>query len=140
MLALIFSGLSVDEVASVHEVAMEPLRSLLGARGLPYFTWVVPGAAFVLAVGLAYLRFVLRLPALTRRRFVVAGGLFVGGALGLELAEGWVADALGHRTPAFAALVALEETLEMAGLVVFVHALLCHLRDEVGDLRIRFGA
>lgn len=136
-LALIFVGLSADEAASLHEMAVKPLRTLLHARGLLHFTWVVPGAAFVLAVGLAYLRFLLHLPALTRRRFVVAGGLFVGGALGMELAGGWAADFAGQESLLYAAMATIEETLEMAGLVVFVHALLCHLRDEIGELTIR---
>ena len=139
LLVLIFVGLSVDEAASLHEMAVHPLRALLRARGVLYFAWVVPGAVFVLAVGLAYLRFLLHLPPAARRGFIVAGGLFVGGALGMELAGGYVAHYHGEGTPLYTAMTTVEECLEMLGIVVFIHALLSYLRMEVGEVRIRFG-
>lgn len=140
LLALIFVGLSMDEAAALHEMAIHPLRALLHARGALYFAWVVLGAAFVLAVGFGYLRFLLHLPPATRRGFIVAGGLFVGGALGMELAGGYVADYHGQGTPLYTAMTTVEECLEMLGIVVFIHALLSYLGAEVGEARIRFGA
>lgn len=139
VLAVIFLGFSFDEAASLHEMLVKPLRAALHARGVLYFTWVIPAAAFVLVVGLSYLRFLAHLPEGTRRRFIIAGGLFIGGALGVELAGGYVADMSGGDNLLQAGLVALEEGMEMVGIVVFIHALLSYLGAQVGEVRIRFG-
>jgi hypothetical protein len=125
-LAVIFALLSVDEAASIHELAIRPLRLALGVRGVLAFAWVIPGAALVALVGAIYLGFLFRLPAPTRWRFVLAGGLFVGGALGLEMVGGALYTAYGMGVETALESV-VEEALEMAGIVVFIHALLVYL-------------
>jgi len=133
--------MSVDEASSIHELAIRPLRSALGVQaGVLYFTWVVPAGAAVLLVGIAYLRFVLHLPAATRRLFVIAGGVYVGGALGLELIGGYLASHHGGEGLAYLAEVTIEETMEMSGAVLFIHGLMGHIRRELGEVRITFGA
>lgn len=82
-LSLIFLYLSIDEAASLHELSVFTLRQLLGAGGFLYFTWVIPGAIFVIIFVLAYLKFLLSLPTKTRNLFVTAGTIFVGGAIGV---------------------------------------------------------
>jgi len=135
-LAVIFVALSADEAASIHELAIHPLRRALGVSGVLAFAWVIPGAAFVALVGAVYLRFLLRLPAPTRSQFVLAGALFVGGALGMEMVGGalYTAYGMGLQT-ALESIV--EETLEMVGIVVFIHALLSHLRHVAGSIAFR---
>ncbi len=125
-LAVIFVVLSADEAASIHELAIRPMRQALNLSGALAFGWVVPAAGFVGLVGGIYLRFVLRLPLPTRRLFVIAGGLYVGGALGFEMLGGmlWTRYGMGLET---ALESVAEEVLEMAGIVVFLHALLQHL-------------
>ena len=141
LLALILLVMSVDEASSIHELAIRPLRSALGVQaGVLYFTWVVPAGAAVLLVGIAYLRFVLHLPAATRRLFVIAGGVYVGGALGLELIGGYLASHHGGEGLAYLAEVTIEETMEMSGAVLFIHGLMGHIRRELGEVRITFGA
>ena len=135
-LAIIFVVLSLDETASVHELAIRPLQLALRPGGPLAFGWVIPGAAFVALVGAIYLGFMLRLPPPTRRRFLLAGGLFVGGALGFEMVGGalYTAYGMGLET-ALASIV--EETLEMVGIVVFIHALLGHLGRIAASIAFR---
>ena len=63
--------------------------------------------------------------------------VYVGGALGVELIGGFVADRFG-RGALYKALVVVEESAEMVGITIFVHALLAHLAREGRELRIRF--
>lgn len=139
-LGLVFAFLSVDEASSLHELLVEPLRGALGAGGPLYFAWVVAGAGFVLLLGTIYARFLLELPPPTRNRFLVAAGLFLGGALGMECLSGAHVARHGFETATFAVMTAIEETLEMLGVVVFAHALLLHLAATVRSVRIEFRA
>lgn len=136
-LALVFFYLSVDEAAELHELLIEPLRGMLGAGGLFYFAWVVPGIAVLAALGLAYARFLLHLPASTRRLFVAAAATFVGGAVGAEMVGGAWVESRGFHNLGSTLIWTVEESLEMLGIVVFIYALLRHLELRGGAVTIR---
>lgn len=143
ILALGLSAMAYDEAFSVHERFIEPVRSLLGRDdpadlGALYYAWIVPGAALVVAVGLFFLGFLRRLPAWTRRRFVLAGALYLAGILGLEAVGGWWDARHGHANMTYAVICSAEEGLEMAGLLVFLAALLRTVNERFGELRLRF--
>ena len=140
-LAIIFGILAVDEAASIHELSIEPLRNLLGAGGLLHWTWVVPGAIFVVFVGAVYLRFIAALPRRTRLLFVISAITFVGGALGLEMLGAAWFDVHGRRNLGYSFFWTVEETLEMCGVLIFIYALLGHLSQLLpGGLRLHFDA
>ncbi len=126
LLGGIFLYLSVDEALVIHEKLILPLQSALDTGGLLRHAWVIPGAAAVLILGLAYLRFVLDLPAGVRNLFVLAGAVYVGGALGMEMVGGYYLGAFGD-TLGQELLTNTEEALEMLGVVVFVYALLTYM-------------
>ena len=138
-LALGFAAMSLDEAAMVHEQLIEPLRNAFGFGGLLWHAWVPVGAAVALAAGIAYARFLWRLPRRTALRFAVAGAVFLSGALALEMVGGAFIEAEGRRNLAYAAVMTLEEVAEMAGVILFLRALLLHLRDEVGPVTLRWG-
>jgi hypothetical protein len=129
LFALLLTGLSLDEAAALHERLRGPTADLLGkrARGALRFAWVVPGAAIVTAIGLAYARFVWRLPSAARRLVVAGAALFVTGALGLEIVSAAVLEAQGDRAR-YILVTAAEEWLEMAGAVLLLAAMLRLLR------------
>ena len=102
-------------------------------------TWVVAGALGALAAGVFFLPFLRALPARLAARFVLAGAVYVGSAVGLET----VATQLGYHAAdgygwATLGLVALEEGGEMAGVALFIWALLDHLRAAGARLELRF--
>ena len=138
-LAIIFLFLSLDEEAAIHEMTIMPLRSALNAGGLLYFTWVIPGAAFVLLIGAAYLGFLADLPAKTRRLFLVAGTTFVGGALGIEMVAGLFAQSYGGGDMRYIMISTVEELLEMVGIVVFIYALMSYMGTHFEGVQIRIG-
>lgn len=138
-LSVLFLYLSIDEGASLHELAVEPVRNLLGVGGYLYWAWVIPGMVAVGLIGVSYRRFVRALPRETRRRFLWAAGLFVGGALGMEMLSGPWAEAHGRRNAGFAVFFTIEETLELAAVAIFLYALLRYLQDHVGVVSLVFG-
>ena len=123
-LAAIFSYISLDEFVGFHE----HLGELIELNGILYFSWVVPGAAFVAAVGSAFVPFLRRLPARARTQFVIAGAIYVGGALGMELPLGWWTERAGNDNLIYALIDGVEETMEMAGAAIFLLALLEYLQ------------
>lgn len=132
LLGVIFLYMSLDEAVELHE----HLGELVELHGVLYFSWVVPAGLFVLALGLAYLPFLKHLPAHTRRRFLLAGTIYVGGALVLELPLGYWAERAGRDNLIYGLLDWVEESMEIGGLSLFLIALLGYLREQLGELRL----
>ena len=138
MLAVIFLGLSFDEVSSIHELLVVPTRSLFGTSGIFYFAWVIPGIAFVLILAISYWRFLWSLPARSRNLFILSAVIFVGGAIGFELMGGFHADNYGQTDLVYSLLTSGEETMEMAGVITFIFALLDYMRDQSYMVELMF--
>jgi hypothetical protein len=140
LLGLGFVAMAFDELMSVHERLIEPVRAMLGAGelGILYFAWVVPGFILTLTLAGCFLRFYLRLPERTRYLTRLAAVMFLGGALGLELAEGYHVEQFGKETAIYFLLTTFEETLEMAGLVVLIGALVDYVSDHFPTISLAF--
>jgi hypothetical protein len=132
VLSGLFAYISFDELVQVHEVA----SAWFDTGGVLYFGWVIPAAAIVLGLGLWYLPFVRALPPRTRRRFLAAGVVFVGGALLVELPLGWWTERAGADNLIYALIDWVEETLELAGVSMFLLALLDVPGQAPGALRV----
>ena len=132
-LAAGFMYISLDEVVSLHEAA----GFLELGGGVLYFSWVVPAAAVVLGVGLLYLKFLVHLPGPIRRQFILSGGIYVAGAVGMELPLGWWTDREGTNNLGYALIDSVEEAMEMLGLNLFLFALWEHLGAQ--GLRVAFA-
>ncbi len=140
-----FLLLSVDEAVEFHEWVGVMMKIVFAYNfpGIFYYAWIIPYALLLLGGFLFIKNFLFGLPAAVRNRFILAGILFVGGAMGLEMLEADHADATGSLTTPqtlyFAVLYSLEEVLEMSAVILFVHTLLRYLaaaRDQL-VLRIR---
>ncbi len=138
ILTAAFVYLSCDEAAQLHESGIEWLRAMLSNTGMDRIRWVVPATLVVVIFSAAYLRFLSSLPRRTARYFIMAGMLYVGGAIGLESLVIWLDLRYGGRSPGHIALTSLEELSEMAGVVLLIYALLHYLATEC-DVVIGFG-
>lgn len=137
-LAAIFVYLSLDEAIAIHELMISPLRRRFEiTEGWLYFVWVVPAAVLVTIFAIAYVPFLLRLPAATRRGFILAGMIFVGGALGVEAISGWYGSTRGDDY-IYELIGAWEEVFEMGGVVVLLMTLISYVGDQIGAISIRF--
>jgi hypothetical protein len=127
ILSFIFLWLSLDEIGQLHEKLKNPMRSLLNATGFLYFTWVVPIGFLVVIFLFCYRKFLLHLPVATKKMFVAAAALYIGGAMGMEMVGGYIAFTTGKNLSYVIGLT-IEESLEMLGIVVFIHALMSYIK------------
>ncbi len=126
-LAVIFVYLSIDEGAAIHDILAEPLQKAFSTTGFLAFGWQIVAAPLLIIFALVYLRFLLQLPPRTRNLFILAGGLYVGGALIIEgiSANQWSLD--GGVSFGYLTIATVEELFEMWGVVIFIYALLDYL-------------
>lgn len=136
LLSLLFVGLSLEETAAIRDLFNPVLRRWLGASGFFHFAWVIPGALFVAAVGASFLRFLIQLDRRTRTLFLLAGAMYVGGALGLEILGGYLTTRYGQDHLGYILATTLEEGCEMWGVALFVYALMRHLERNTAGLKL----
>jgi len=140
LLALIFVVLAMDEMLSIHEATTEVIRSRLHIEnGWFYNAWVIPGGVALALVAVTSVRVLVRLPARTRTFVLIAGAVYVSGAVVLEMAGGAYASTHGTDL-AYGALASVEEMLEMAGIVVMLYALMDHLERHAPQALFRVVA
>lgn len=134
VLAFVFVYLSLDEFAQLHElfgsyISKTSMQSLLPDESSS--AWIFWGGAMSLIVAVSFFRFWWRLSKPVRRTFLIAAVIYVGGALGLEIIEVYHASRAGEDFWFFA-MVTVEETMEMLGVVIFISGLFEQLLQE-GD-------
>lgn len=136
-LATIFALMSLDESMAFHEMMTKPIRELLDTSGLLYSAWVLPAIGFVLILSVTYSRFLFYLEARFRTQFIIAGGVYLLGVLGMEMVGGAYVSAKGYDM-SYSILATVEEVLEMSGIVLFIAALLDYIEQHSTSLEILF--
>jgi hypothetical protein len=141
-LTMLFVLLSMDESAMIHETVQWALTRGVESSD-PYYSIanILYATVLVAVVVLACLRFLASLPRRTALLFIVGGALFVGGGLVVD----YVGEVLrnqhaGANTIGYAVVTGIEETMEMFGVIVFIYALLYHLSDDSGRVRLTLPA
>lgn len=137
ILAIVLLYLSVDEASEIHELVSLNIKNYMDT-GLLHYPFVVPGAIAVVIFAAVMARFTFNLPQKTRRLFWTAGIVYVGGAIGVETLGGRHHALYGDATLTYGLLVTLEESLEMAGVLVLVFALLAYMRTNGYELILCF--
>ena len=140
-LSLLLLCLAVDEVVMFHEMATKALDVLQLGGGL-YFSWILPGLACAAIVGLLFRRFLISLGRRTGTLLTLAGVVFIAGALGMELVAGRIFSATATeldalRSVSHVVVQAIEEGLEMAGMAMFLWALVDYARMTELDIVVR---
>ena len=131
-LALGFAYMSLDEAVEIHEFA----GGLLPLSGVFYFSWVVPAAVVVLVLALLYVPFLRSLDRRTRIRFLIAGVVYVNGALLMELPLGYWTEQHGSDNTGYFAIDFVEEALEIIGVSLFLMALADHVKERGWRFRL----
>jgi hypothetical protein len=146
ILGFVLLFLCLDEATSIHEeligeiqVRLFEQRGFSDLNGFLYFGWVIPYALLITAVGLFFLKFVLSLPSKIRNLFILAGCVYISGALGCELMEGYYKKNNPSDTIMMGLYISIEETLEMCGLTIFVYALLHYITSLNININFRKG-
>jgi len=143
-LSVTFVYLSLDELTEIHEQAIPVVQHVLHTSGgLLTFAWVVVAVPLVALFGLVYLRFLRAQSAVLRWTFLLSAVVYLGGAVGMEVAGSPVYDeavvpvvttvvtdggapVVSEGTTVhdvrYAVVVGLEEGLEMLGALLFLGA------------------
>jgi hypothetical protein len=137
LLSAAFFFVSLDESISLHEWMSAALGAQVEKGGLFYFVWTVP-ALVACVLGLAcFLPFIFSFRGLDRALLLGSAIVFLAGAIGMEMIGGSVAEVAGVENLRYRLLATLEETLEFAGLLLFLLFLLRQLRSHK-RLTLRF--
>jgi hypothetical protein len=132
-LSLIFLFLALDEACSIHELLIPVLRGAINAKGILYFTWVIPAFFLLILFLISFRKFIKNLPTKTKTIFILAGMIYITGALGMELVGGYIADNFGYNT-IYGIASSVEELLEMFGIVLFINGLLSYIQSQLTEL------
>jgi hypothetical protein len=133
LMSIIFFGLACDEFLGFHE----GLNDNADLSSITLFSWVAFGMGFVSVFALIFFRTVVQLPSPTRRLFILAGLIYLSGAIGMETVAGhFVVPVWGDQGMRYVFCAAIEEFLEMMGIVVFIYALLTYLVQDGRELAL----
>lgn len=138
-LAWIFAFLGGDEFCEWHEHLIKPLRESLHSTGALSFAWVIPYSALVLLFAVGYARFWWRLQPRTRWLFAVAGVLYVGSGIGMEMVGSELFTLYGWESVQFDVETLVEEGGEMFGVALFLFAVLDYLSQRLGVVHLRLA-
>lgn len=131
-LALVFVGMSIDEVAMLHETFGPSMAQSLGFKpqGMLFSPWVVPGLAVAALVAGMFARFVFRLPRRVRRLALVSAAIYLAGAIGCEMIfSSMLASGMPGTSWPVRLEIIVEESMEMAGVALWIYAQLVYLHD-----------
>jgi len=134
-LSIIFLFLGLDELASIHE-DFSRLGPVLW-KYAPFLKisrkWVIPFSPVLIFFAVYLFRFYAQLPNNTKRRFLVSGLIYVGGALGVEIFGQWYSN-FNNLSVLYRDLFAVaEEGLEMTGIVLFAGALCKYINEYISE-------
>jgi len=136
-LSFLFLYLAIDEVAVLHE----NLGDLLIKEKLFDREWILLALPFLLIFVVLYMRFFLSLPKEIKNLLFLAAILYVGGAVGVELLNGWYEDVYDvyneDKLAILQVLTTIEESLEMAGIMVYIYALLKYMSVNNSEIVFR---
>ncbi|MEM7068651.1 MAG: hypothetical protein AAF478_07175 [Pseudomonadota bacterium] len=138
-LGLIFVGLSIDEAVMFHEMIDNFLLQVIPQSAVLIFPWVAVGATVALVVFFSFLTFLLHLEWRFRKLFVLSGAIFVGGAVGVEFIAGGVIDKHGVESLHHTFVQMIEESMDIAGSLLFFYSLSEYWRSTFTDFQIKLA-
>jgi len=115
----------------LHERLSDPIKEAWGTISWFYFAWVIPGLLILVLLAIVFYRFYMHLPRQTRVHFIIAGSMYLGGALLVEMIGGRFAFQHGMDNLTFGLLSTFEETMELLGMSIFIFALLKFIEQNI---------
>ena len=139
ILYYIFLFLAFDEALQIHEIFI--FRDIgTNLPGIFHFVWVIPYGIAVCFLVLYFAKFTFSLPRRISNLFILSGGIYIGGALGMEMVEGlWVRIAAGRQNLVYSLLASVEEMMEIMGLIIFIYSLIIYItkcKEEIISIKL----
>ena len=136
-LSSIFVFLALDESISIHERLINPLRQALDATGIFYYTWIIPYGIGVVLLSIFVIPVFWRMQKRFRFWFGLSAATYLFATIGLEMISGKYLVMMNEQKDiVWIFMVTLEESLEMAGLIILVYAQLLLLRNKYNGFLI----
>lgn len=129
-LSALFTYASIDEAIMVHEMMDRPVREFLGTSGFLAIAWIIPGSVIALLIGIGYVTFLWSLTLRIAGLFLAGGVVFLCGAILMEIPGGYFYEKYGFASWHYIASYAVEETLEMLGIIIFLYGLICFIGEQ----------
>ncbi len=129
-ISFVFLFLGFDELLRIHEKFTGQSSALMDNADIFLYSWIVYYLLAALILGLIFLKPLLELPKKTLINFIIAGGIFVFGAVVLEnIAGTYVVNHAIEKsqviiTPEIFILATVEELCEMFGVTYFIFSIL----------------
>lgn len=136
-LSVMFFAFSIDEQILGHESVGAKVDNFVGGEGLFLYAWVLPAIGAVAIAALLFIPFARSLRPSLRLRLLIAAGLYVGGALVMEMVSGVVAEHSGLRSLTYETTTSIEETLEIAGVSYFLFLVLTEAGRRASSVTLR---
>jgi hypothetical protein len=137
-MSFLLAFVALDEISSIHELLTEPLKALGDFDGIFFHSWVIVFIPLLLIIFIYLFRFILSQPKEFRNGLILAACIYVSGALGMEMIEGFFSSTHGRMTLLTAILSNIEEGLEIFGTIVLINTLVkfAILKDKTKELRL----
>ena len=139
LLSKVFLFLAFDEVFQVHELfVISGLRQYLHPSLASI--WVIPYGILFVLFAFKFVPFFLKLRSPVTAFTLIAGGVYVTGAIAFEALNSWlVRTGQISRSGFYYELISgFEELFEMLGVIIFLYALLMELRSRFARLEYNF--
>lgn len=135
-MSAIFILLSMDEVLMLHERLSNFTKTFIPVERTGFFkySWVVPMIGLLLVFGLYSIKFLMSIPPKLRNGYIIAGSMFVFGAVGLEMLSGKI-DTLnmGRDSLLYLFVMTIEESLEMTGIILLLYFNLNYINELIAE-------
>ncbi len=138
VLGIIFIFLGLDESLTIHEQFNKMRPVLNDQSGIFYFSWIIPYTILAIVAGFFFFRFLFLIPSATRNLFILSGIIYVGSAIGFEVAEGYIVFNGGIGTDGDILLPPIEEFLEMVAITLFIYAAMRYARSLQKEFTLGF--
>lgn len=141
MLAFCFLFVSLDEFVAIHEFIASNIYIIRNTKNVLLFIWIVPYGFLVISGVLLLRRFIIELPKDIRFWMCIAGILYLSGAMGFEIIGFYYARFVGFQKDVIYELIVLvEESLEMAGIIVLLFALMTYIDRYLPNIFFRVSS
>ena len=128
VLKWIFIFLAFDEALQIHEaLIISQLKPLVPP--ILEVIWVIPYGLFVIFSLIYFMPLIIKLPSKVRSLILCSGFIYVSGAAGIEVIGNFLvrSSAIKLHGISYGLITTFEESMEMCGLIVFIHALLIYI-------------
>lgn len=136
LLSIAFLYLAIDEAIKLHEMTIMPIRDMFDLTGIFYYSWVIPAGCLLVLFAIIYFKFFMSLSPKFKLLFFISCLIYVGGALGMELASGYYASSYGINNFTYSIIANIEEVFEMVGVIVFIYTLLLYISIDLRKIEL----